>query len=72
MFVDVINGGEFVYKLTGENFMLYSKGENNIDENGDRWIKKPDGTRADDVLFWPQRSCDRFKESENSESRIRN
>ena len=68
LFVDVINGGKFIYKLTDENFTLYSKGENNIDEKGVRYEKQPDGTKTDDILFWPQRSCEKFKESENSES----
>ena len=33
-FVDPTNGGSFVYKLTEDSFTLYSKGKNNIDENG--------------------------------------
>ncbi len=47
IFVDPINGDSFVYKLTNENFELYSKGKNNIDENG----KYKDG--ADDWPIWP-------------------
>jgi hypothetical protein len=47
IFVDPINGGSFVYKLTDGNFTLYSKGKNNIDEDG----KYKDG--ADDWLIWP-------------------
>ena len=54
IFVDPINGGDFVYKLTEENFSLYSRGKNNIDERGERGIKEQDGTRVDDILFWPQ------------------
>jgi hypothetical protein len=60
--VDPINGGSFIYKLTEENFTLYSKGENNIDEGGIRkitvdpneskWLK----TEKDDWLFWPTSS----------------
>lgn len=50
IFVDPINSGSFVYKLTEENFTLYSKGKNNIDENG----KYKDG--ADDWLIWPPKS----------------
>jgi hypothetical protein len=34
--IDPMNGGSFVYKLTEENFTLYSKGQNNIDEGGER------------------------------------
>ena len=48
--VDPINGGSFVYKLTGDDFVLYSKGQNNIDENGSR------KGGADDWLIWPLRS----------------
>lgn len=47
IFVDPINGGDFVYEITEENFRLYSKGKNNIDEDG--WYK--DG--ADDWPIWP-------------------
>ena len=50
IFVDPINGDSFVYKLTEENFTLYSKGKNNIDENGEY----QDG--ADDRLIWPRKS----------------
>ncbi|NIP25075.1 MAG: hypothetical protein GWN67_14895, partial [Phycisphaerae bacterium] len=58
IFVDPINGNSFVYKLTQENFTLYSKGKNNIDEDGIReitfdpndfkWFK----TEGDDILIW--------------------
>ncbi|MHC4641677.1 MAG: hypothetical protein ACYS32_08530 [Planctomycetota bacterium] len=47
--VDPINGGSFVYKLTEENFTLYSKGKNNIDEDGER----SSDSGADDWLIWP-------------------
>jgi hypothetical protein len=50
--VDPINGGSFVYKLTEENFTLYSKGKNNIDEAGER--DRQSG--ADDWLNWPTSS----------------
>ena len=49
IFIDPINGGSFVYKLTEENFTLYSKGKNNIDEGGQRSSK----SGADDWLIWP-------------------
>jgi len=55
VFVDPINDGDFVYKLTEENFTLYSRGKNNIDEKGERGIKEQGGTRLDDTLFWPQK-----------------
>ncbi len=59
VFVDPINNDSFVYKLTEENFTLYSKGKNNIDDDGkrDKWDEK---TGADDWLIWPKRTstCD--------------
>jgi len=44
---DPHNNGSFVYKLTDEGFKLYSKGPNNIDEDG----KYKQG--ADDGPIWP-------------------
>jgi hypothetical protein len=43
---DPHNNGRFVYKLAEDNFILYSKGKNNIDEAG----RKKDG--ADDLPIW--------------------
>jgi hypothetical protein len=51
-FIDPINGGSFVYKLTEENFTLYSKGKNNIDEDG----KLSSDSGADDWTIWPPAS----------------
>ena len=69
IFVDPINGGSLVYKLTEENFSLYSKGKNNIDEGGegDRCGYKE--TEADDWLIWPRtsRSCKTKEENANAE-----
>jgi len=55
VFVDPVNNGEFIYRLTDEDFLLYSRGRNNIDENGrghfyniedeDDWLIWPPGTR---------------------------
>ena len=47
VFVDPLNGGAFVYKLTEHGFTLYSSGQNNIDENGSR------KAGADDRPIWP-------------------
>jgi hypothetical protein len=47
IFIDPVNGGSYVYKLNEENFILYSRGENSIDEN----LKYKSG--ADDRPFWP-------------------
>jgi len=56
LFIDSVNNDSFVYRLTDDGFTLYSKGENNIDENGDRLTKKPDGTYTDDFLIWPPKN----------------
>ncbi len=45
---DPLNGGSFVYKPTADAFSLYSKGRNNIDENGQH---DPNG--PDDWPIWP-------------------
>jgi len=60
-FIDPINGDSFIYKLTEDNFELYSKGENNIDEDGQydsRWDHKNrrEIVEKDDLLIWPERS----------------
>ncbi|MHC4665550.1 MAG: hypothetical protein ACYS9T_06275 [Planctomycetota bacterium] len=60
-FIDPINGGAFVYTLTDDNFMLYSKGRNNIDEDGER------RRGADDWLIWPRESDLRKKGKVNTE-----
>ncbi|HIJ70703.1 MAG TPA: hypothetical protein HPP87_04985 [Planctomycetes bacterium] len=56
LFVDPINNGSFVYRFTDDGFTIYSKGKNNIDENGESRKKKPDGSRTDDILIWPPKS----------------
>jgi hypothetical protein len=60
-FVDPINNSSFVYKLSDDSFMLYSKGKNNIDEDGKR---KDD---ADDQPIWPPMSRKTKKEDANAE-----
>jgi hypothetical protein len=66
LFTDPINNSSFVYKLTEENFTLYSMGKNNIDEDGKR--DDPGGSirirpgpsvpgkdkkvEPDDILIW--------------------
>ncbi|HUT30146.1 MAG TPA: hypothetical protein VMX13_10170 [Sedimentisphaerales bacterium] len=50
VFVDPLNAGSFVYKLTQDTFTLYSRGQNNIDENGNHT------GGADDWLIWPPSS----------------
>lgn len=48
IFIDSLNNGEFVYKLTDEGFTLYSKGPNGIDEEGK--LNKS----CDDWMIWPK------------------
>lgn len=45
--IDPQNNGTFVYKKTDNSFLLYSKGPNNKDENGDS------NSPADDWPIWP-------------------
>ena len=52
--IDPINGGSFVYKLTEDNFTLYSKGQNNIDEAGKYKRSYGETSGGDDWLIWPQ------------------
>ena len=49
--IDPFNGGAFVYQPTADTFRLYSRGKNNIDENG-KW--DPDAG-PDDWPIWPPR-----------------
>jgi hypothetical protein len=42
--IDPTNGGPFVYRRADDTFTLYSKGKDNIDDNGDY---------QDDWLIWP-------------------
>ena len=57
---DPQNNGSFVYKLTDEGFKLYSKGPDNIDENG-RYIQG-----ADDRPIWPAYGTKAEKPKENT------
>jgi hypothetical protein len=50
--IDPINGGPFVYKLTDDSFMLYSRGKNNIDEGGEYKSNWPEKAEPDDWLIW--------------------
>lgn len=69
LFIEPINDDSFVYRLTEENFMLYSKGRNNIDENCEHdalTVMQPCCSlrlstefvqdRADDILIWPPKN----------------
>ncbi|MHC4113050.1 MAG: hypothetical protein ACYSUY_18395 [Planctomycetota bacterium] len=67
IFVDPINGGSFVYKLTEEDFTLYSTGKNNIDEAGKRNRWGEEKTGADDWLIWPPKSRKNKEEKADSE-----
>lgn len=52
-FVDPFNKGDFVYRLTDDGFRLYSKGENNVDEDGQCSNDSAEG--PDDWPIWPPR-----------------
>ncbi len=52
----------FVYRTTDDNFKLYSKGQNGIDEDGKSESKFDPNTSQytqiyDDILIWPPKSC---------------
>ena len=71
--VDPINGGSFVYKLTTDSFMLYSKGKNNIDDGARRESKidyitgKVQVTDiTDDILIWPP-ELEQQEENDNND-----
>jgi len=49
MLTDPQNNGPFIYKLTDDDFIFYSKGPNNIDEGGSH------SGSADDWLIWPRK-----------------
>lgn len=63
-FVDPANGSSFVYKIIDDSFTLYSKGKNNIDDNGlrEKNIYKDgnildcdiENEGTDDWVIWPQ------------------
>ena len=67
LFIDPVNNGSYVYKLAEDDFELYSKGENNIDDNGDRGTKKEDSTKTDDRMIWPKQDnkCETKEETTN-------
>lgn len=64
--VDPSNNGCFVYKLTDEGFTLYSRGENDIDQNGQYKGNVPG--RADDWLIWPPRGRESKSKDRDADS----
>ena len=61
-FIDPVNDQFFVYKLTGDSFILYGKGKNGIDDNGERFSAYCNETNqikntADDIKIWPMKPC---------------
>ena len=76
MVLDSFNNTPFVYKLTDDNFKLYSVGMNNIDEDGeydaDSGIHLRGGVgsltyKEDDILIWPPRSRKAKEENADDE-----
>jgi hypothetical protein len=53
VFVDPICGDSFVYKRSHDEFILYSKGKNGIDDGGERDKYGQPKTGADDWRIWP-------------------
>ncbi len=71
IFVDPINNDSFVYKLTEESFTLYSKGKNNIDEDGQyntTWDPNTfkSSIKEDDRSIWPPKRS-KTQKGENSD-----
>ena len=70
IFVDPFNNGPFVYKLTDNSFMLYSKGKNNIDEKGEyNYDYEEEKAGPDDWLIWPPRTGGCETEEENTDDK---
>jgi len=67
IFVDPINNDSFVYKLTDDSFKLYSKGKNNVDEDGEQYGSVKGKLGADDWLIWPPRSRKTKEEKADAE-----
>jgi hypothetical protein len=72
IFVDPINDSSFVYKLTDDNFTLYSKGKNNIDQSGQCSSTWDPNTvqqivEQDDFLIWPHKKCGTGEENADTE-----
>jgi len=67
IFVDPTNGGDFVYEITEENFRLYSKGKNNVDEDGKYKRRYGETSEGDDWLIWPPKSRKAKEESTDAE-----
>jgi len=70
--IDPSNNNSFVYRLTEEGFTLYSKGKNNIDEDGQynsTW--DPNSyefkVKEDDWPIWPRRTRKTKQENANDE-----
>jgi len=73
IFIDPINGGPFAYELTGDTFKLYSKGQNNIDEDGQYNSETDPNTaqvtvKEDDTLFWPPETRKPREKKANTQS----
>ncbi|MGB8225409.1 MAG: hypothetical protein WCE45_00885, partial [Sedimentisphaerales bacterium] len=56
IFIDPVNGQSFIYKLTDDSFILYSKGENGIDNGGQPYSGERDKNN-DDINIWPLKKC---------------
>jgi hypothetical protein len=71
-FVDPSNGDSFVYRLREDEFILYSRGQNNIDEDA-QYNAKYDSESGklrilqDDQLFWPPESMLHEMDEEHAE-----
>jgi len=65
--IDPYNNGSFVYKLTDDSFKLYSKGKNNIDEDGKYKRRYGETSEGDDWLIWPPKTRKTKEENTDAE-----
>ncbi|MHC4173070.1 MAG: hypothetical protein ACYTBX_18040 [Planctomycetota bacterium] len=52
-FTDPTNGDKFIYARDGDNFKLYGKGFNGLDEGGRGSFWKRRSEEGDDIAIWP-------------------
>ena len=64
-FIDPANGQSFMYKLTDDSFILYSKGKNGIDNGGQQYSYHKD-KENDDINIWPLKQCQKESPKEMS------
>jgi|GEM_PF-6462840 len=62
---DSVNGGAFVYRRVKDGFILYSTGQNRVDDGG--WGKYHNNRDCDDFLLWPERMTEDLESQQDDE-----